>query len=74
MAAAVERFGTPAQKESFLPRFATGELRGGLALTEPDCGTDLQAIRTTARRQGNEGYVINGTKTWISNGIYARHR
>jgi alkylation response protein AidB-like acyl-CoA dehydrogenase len=72
MAAAVERFGTPAQKESFLPRFATGELRGGLALTEPDCGTDLQAIRTTARRQGNQGYVINGTKTWISNGIYGQ--
>src|ERR1700746_780858 len=44
MAAALERFGTPAQKEEFLPRFATGELRGGLALTEPDCGTDLQAI------------------------------
>ena len=50
MAAAVERFGTSAQKERFLPRFATGELRGGLALTEPDCGTDLQAIRTAARR------------------------
>src|SRR5947207_7558479 len=72
MAAAVERFGTPTQKENFLPRFATGELRGGLALTEPDCGTDLQAIRTTARRQGNENYLINGTKTWISNGIYGQ--
>src|SRR5690242_8031723 len=72
MAAAVERFGTPAQKRQFLPRFATGELRGGLALTEPDCGTDLQAIRTTARRQGNEGYVVNGTKTWISNGIHGQ--
>ena len=72
MAAAVERFGTPAQKQQFLPRFATGELRGGLALTEPDCGTDLQAIRTTARRQGNEGYLINGTKTWISNGIHGQ--
>src|SRR5579863_8194710 len=69
MAAAVERFGTQAQKEEFLPRFATGELRGGLALTEPDCGTDLQAIRTTARREGGD-YVVNGTKTWISNGIY----
>src|SRR6266849_2375844 len=70
MAAAVERFGTPAQKAAFLPRFATGELRGGLALTEPDCGTDLQAIRNTARRAinqvgGNQDYVINGTKTWI---------
>ena len=72
MAAAVERFGTPAQKREFLPRFATGELRGGLALTEPDCGTDLQAIRTVARREGNEGYVVNGTKTWISNGIYGQ--
>ncbi|HEX5320133.1 MAG TPA: acyl-CoA dehydrogenase family protein, partial [Stellaceae bacterium] len=72
MAAAVERFGTPAQKDAFLPRFATGELRGGLALTEPDCGTDLQAIRTTARREGNQDYVINGTKTWISNGIHGQ--
>jgi alkylation response protein AidB-like acyl-CoA dehydrogenase len=71
MAAAVERFGTQAQKEEFLPRFATGELRGGLALTEPDCGTDLQAIRTAARRDGNE-YVINGTKSWISNGIHGQ--
>jgi alkylation response protein AidB-like acyl-CoA dehydrogenase len=71
MAAAVERFGTSAQKEEFLPRFATGELRGGLALTEPDCGTDLQAIRTVARREGN-GYVINGAKTWISNGIHGQ--
>lgn len=68
MAAAVERFGTPEQKAEWLPRFASGEVRGGLALTEPDCGTDLQAIRTTARREGNR-YIINGTKTWISNGI-----
>jgi alkylation response protein AidB-like acyl-CoA dehydrogenase len=68
MAAAVERFGTEEQKLRLLPRFATGELRGGLALTEPDCGTDLQAIRTRAVRDGDE-YVINGTKTWISNGI-----
>ncbi|HEX8756472.1 MAG TPA: acyl-CoA dehydrogenase family protein [Steroidobacteraceae bacterium] len=68
MAAAVERFGTEEQKSQWLPRFASGELRGGLALTEPDAGTDLQAIRTTAKRTGDE-YVINGTKTWISNGI-----
>jgi alkylation response protein AidB-like acyl-CoA dehydrogenase len=69
MAACVARQGTPAQKEYFLPKFATGEMRGGLALTEPDAGTDLQAIRTRAARDGN-GYVINGTKTWISNGIH----
>ena len=68
MAAAVERFGTPEQKAEWLPRFASGEIRGGLALTEPDAGTDLQAIRTTAMREGDE-YVINGTKTWITNGI-----
>ena len=69
LALAIERFGTNAQKEAWLPRLARGEVRGGLALTEPDAGTDLQAIRTTARRQPDGGYVINGTKTWISNGI-----
>ena len=68
MAAAVTRFGTEGQKQRFLPKFASGEIRGGLALTEPDCGTDLQAIRTRARRAGDH-YVVNGTKTWISNGI-----
>lgn len=71
MAAAVQRFGTEEQKQSYLPRFATGEIRGGLALTEPDCGTDLQAIRTSAKRDGDD-YIINGTKTWISNGIYGQ--
>jgi alkylation response protein AidB-like acyl-CoA dehydrogenase len=68
MAALVERFGTEDQKRDFLPRFATGELRGGLALTEADGGTDLQAIRTRAVRRGDH-YVINGGKTWITNGI-----
>ena len=68
MAAAVERFGTEEQKSRLLPKMARGELRGGLALTEPDCGTDLQAIRTRAVRDGDD-YVINGTKTWISNGL-----
>jgi alkylation response protein AidB-like acyl-CoA dehydrogenase len=69
MAAAVARFGTDAQKETFLPSFASGAIRGGLALTEPDAGTDLQAIRTRAKRDGDH-YVVNGTKTWISNGIH----
>ena len=68
MAFIVGRNGTEEQKQRFLPRFAAGEIRGGLALTEPDGGTDLQAIRTVARRDGDD-YVINGTKTWISNGI-----
>ena len=68
MATIVAKSGTEAQKRAFLPRFASGELRGGLALTEPDTGTDLQAIRVTAKRDGDD-YVVNGTKTWISNGI-----
>lgn len=70
-ASAIERFGTHAQKQAFLPEMASGAKRGGLALTEPDCGTDLQAIRTRAQRNGN-GYVLNGTKTWISNGLHGQ--
>ncbi len=69
MAAAVERHGTAEQKEAYLPRFATGELRGGVALTEPDAGTDLQSIRTVAKREGNQGYRVNGNKMWITNSI-----
>lgn len=68
LALAIEKFGTEPQKRRWLPRLASGEVRGGLALTEPDAGTDLQALRMTARREGDH-YVINGTKTWISNGI-----
>jgi alkylation response protein AidB-like acyl-CoA dehydrogenase len=68
LALAIEKFGTDRQKETWLRKLATGEVRGGLALTEPDAGTDLQGIRTTAKRDG-DGYLINGTKTWISNGI-----
>jgi len=66
MAGAVERYGTAEQKRRYLPRFASGELRGGIALTEPDCGSDLQAIRTRARRDGDQ-YIVNGAKTWITN-------
>ena len=68
MAILVEKFGTEEQKARFLPKFVSGEIRGGLALTEPDAGTDLSAIRTRAKRDGDH-YVVNGTKTWISNGI-----
>ena len=69
MSMAVQRNGTEEQKAAFLPRFATGELRGGVGLTEPDCGTDLQAIRTAAKRVGDH-YVVNGRKTWITNSLY----
>ena len=69
MALLVEKYGGEQLKRQFLPRFASGEIRGGLALTEPNAGTDLQAIRMRARREGTD-YILNGTKTWISNGIH----
>jgi alkylation response protein AidB-like acyl-CoA dehydrogenase len=59
-------FGTEEQQRRYLPRMATGEIRATMALTEPGGGSDLQAMRTVARRDG-EGYVINGSKTWITN-------
>jgi alkylation response protein AidB-like acyl-CoA dehydrogenase len=62
----VRRYGTDEQRAHFLPLLAAAELRGGLALTEPDCGTDLQAVRTTATRVDG-GYVLRGTKMWITN-------
>jgi alkylation response protein AidB-like acyl-CoA dehydrogenase len=62
-------YGTEDQKNKYLPRMATGELRATMALTEPGGGSDLAAMRTTARRDGDD-WVINGSKTWISN---ARH-
>ena len=68
MAAAVERFATEEIKREYLPKFATGEIRGGIALTEPDAGTDLQGIRMRAVKDGDD-YVIDGTKTWITNSV-----
>jgi alkylation response protein AidB-like acyl-CoA dehydrogenase len=65
----VVRFGTEDQKRRFLPSMATGEKRGGICLTEPDAGTDLQNISTTATRDGAV-YRVNGSKMWITN---ARH-
>ncbi len=59
-------YGTDAQKERYLPRMATGEVRATMALTEPGGGSDLQAMRTAARRDG-DFYLINGSKTWITN-------
>jgi alkylation response protein AidB-like acyl-CoA dehydrogenase len=68
MARAVEHFGSEEMKQEYLPKFASGELRGGIGLTEPDAGTDLQGIRTRADRDGDE-YVINGSKMWITNSL-----
>jgi alkylation response protein AidB-like acyl-CoA dehydrogenase len=61
------RFGTEEQKRRFLPGLASGERRGGICLSEPNAGTDLQNIATTASRDG-DNYIINGSKMWITNG------
>ena len=66
MAEAIRRFGSDAQREKWLPKFASGELRGGISLTEPDAGTDLQAITTRAVRDGDT-YIVNGAKMWATN-------
>ena len=68
-AAAIERNGTEDQKRRFLPRMASGELRGSLGLTESNAGSDLQAIRTVAKLDGDH-YVVNGGKTWITNSLH----
>jgi alkylation response protein AidB-like acyl-CoA dehydrogenase len=64
-------FGTAEQQDRYLPRMATGEIRATMALTEPGGGSDLQAMTTTARRDGNR-YVVNGSKTWITNARRSR--
>lgn len=66
----ISRHGTPEQRSKYLPDLATGKRRTGIALTEAEAGSDLQGIRTTARRDGNH-YVVNGAKMWITNARYA---
>ena len=66
----INRYGSPEQKEKYLPKMAKGEIIGAIAMTEPGAGSDLQAVRTTAIKDGNE-LVINGSKTFITNGAMA---
>ncbi len=66
----VNTFGTEDQRRRFLPRLARGEVRGAFSMSEPDCGSDVQAIRTSAVRDGDE-YVVRGTKMWVTNGLHA---
>jgi butyryl-CoA dehydrogenase len=66
----IHTFGTDEQRDYFLPRLATGEIRAAYSLSEPDAGSDVQAIRTRAERDGDE-YVVNGTKMWLTNGLHA---
>ena len=66
----VLNYGSEAQKQNWLPRMASGELVGAIAMTEPGAGSDLQAVKTRAERRGDH-YVLNGSKTFISNGLHA---
>jgi butyryl-CoA dehydrogenase len=66
----IENYGTDEQKENYLPRMATGELRAAYSMTEPHAGSDVQAIRTRAVRDGDE-WVLNGQKMWVTNGLRA---
>jgi alkylation response protein AidB-like acyl-CoA dehydrogenase len=62
------KFGTDEQKQKYLPRMASGEIRAAFSLSEPELGSDVQAIKSTARKQGDH-YEINGQKMWVTNGL-----
>jgi alkylation response protein AidB-like acyl-CoA dehydrogenase len=66
----VSRHGTAEQKAHWLPRMASGEVRGAFSMSEPECGSDVAAIRTRADRDG-DSYVVNGQKMWLTNGAYS---
>jgi alkylation response protein AidB-like acyl-CoA dehydrogenase len=64
------KFGTDEQKQRYLPRMATGEIRAAFSLSEPECGSDVQAIKATARKRAEgDFYELNGTKMWVTNGL-----
>jgi alkylation response protein AidB-like acyl-CoA dehydrogenase len=63
------KFGTDEQKQKYLPRMATGEIRAAFSLSEPECGSDVQAIKTSARKTADDMYEINGQKMWVTNGL-----
>merc|ERR1712062_653568 len=63
-------YGTPDQKEYFIPKLTSGEFVGAIGMTEPDAGSDLQGVRTRAKRDGDD-YILNGSKVFITNGILA---
>jgi alkylation response protein AidB-like acyl-CoA dehydrogenase len=65
------KFGTEEQKQKYLPRMATGEIRAAFSLSEPELGSDVAAIKTSARKQDDGTYEINGTKMWVTNGLRA---
>jgi alkylation response protein AidB-like acyl-CoA dehydrogenase len=63
------KFGTEDQKQKYLPKMATGEMRAAFSLSEPELGSDVAAIKTAAKRQDDDTYEINGTKMWVTNGL-----
>ncbi len=65
----ISRFGTKEQRQRWLPKVARGEIRFCLGITEPDGGSDVANIKTTAIRKGGK-YIVNGSKKWITNGIW----
>src|SRR5262252_9055137 len=65
------KFGTEEQKQKYLPRMATGELRAAFSLSEPELGSDVAAIKTSAKKLDGDTYEINGTKMWVTNGLRA---
>jgi acyl-CoA dehydrogenase len=66
----IMRYGTEEQKQRWLPKLATGEMVGAIAMSEPGTGSDLQGVKTSAKKSGN-GYALNGSKTFITNGQHA---
>ena len=67
----IERYGTPEQKQKYLPPMARGEIIGAIAMSEPAAGSDLQGIKATAIKQTDGSYVLNGSKTFITNGWHS---
>jgi alkylation response protein AidB-like acyl-CoA dehydrogenase len=65
------KFGTDEQKEHFLPKMATGEIRAAFSLSEPECGSDVQGIKATARKTDDGDWELNGQKMWVTNGLRA---
>jgi alkylation response protein AidB-like acyl-CoA dehydrogenase len=68
----ISQYGTPEQRTRYLPALASGDMRAAIVLTEPSAGSDLKAIRTTARRTDNGDFVLGGTKIFITNGLRAK--
>ena len=63
------KFGTDEQKDYFLPKMATGEIRAAFSLSEPEVGSDVQGIKSTAKQNDDGDWELNGQKMWVTNGL-----